>query len=254
MRQTRNSGWLIAVTAATTLLVASLMPAAHADSASGKPKPSPTPTSSNSPPTLQPADGAYLEGSVKVKAAPTSAGDSVTKVAVDGTPLDATKTVGVAKLQFDVASNSTEAQYHSFVRVNGDYKVEIGDFVNERATLEIPNEHLVKGENTVEIVVGAIETSCGTNYDDFVLSDVGLELLGEIADGEDNPYTFSFGDGSCGTNTSLLKEATLKFFIQGDPQGTTGLAADLDTTTLANSEHTITATTASGASLSLIHI
>lgn len=186
---------------------------------------------------------------MKVKAAPTSAGDSVTKVAVDGTPLDATKTVGVAKLQFDVASNSTEAQYHSFVRVNGDYKVEIGDFVNERATLEIPNEHLVKGENTVEIVVGAIETSCGTNYDDFVLSDVGLELLGEIADGEDNPYTFSFGDGSCGTNTSLLKEATLKFFIQGDPQGTTGLAADLDTTTLANSEHTITATTASGASV-----
>ncbi|GAA2846913.1 hypothetical protein GCM10020220_040510 [Nonomuraea rubra] len=74
--------------------------------------------------------------------------------------------------------------------VNGAYKVEIGNYVSQRATLDIPNEHLVKGENTVEIVVGAIQSSCGTNYDDFVLSDVGLHLLGEVADGEETRTQF----------------------------------------------------------------
>ena len=157
--------------------------------------------------------------------------------------------MGVSKLRFDVGTNSTEAQYHSYVLVNGAHRSDIGDYVNDRATIEIPNEQLVKGENTVEIVVGTVQSSCGINYDDFVLSDVGLELLGEVADGEDNPYTLSFGDGSCGTNTSLLKRVTLKFFVQADPQGTTGLAADVDTTTLANGEHAITATTAAGASV-----
>ncbi|MEV6106175.1 metallophosphoesterase [Streptomyces sp. NPDC051940] len=242
MQPTSGRGWLIAVTAAATLLAGNLTPAAFADSELGKP----SPPTAGSPPTLQPADDSYLEGTVKAAAAPTTAGDSVTELAVDGTPVDATRTVGVSRLRFDVGSNSTEAVYHSYVRVNGDYRIDIGDFVNERATLEIPNEHLVQGENTVEIVVGAVTTSCGSNYDDFVLSDVGLELLGEVADGEDNPYTFSFGDGSCGTNTSLLKEATLKFYVQGDPQGTTGLTGDLDTTELANGPHTLSTRTVSG--------
>ncbi|MCK2219482.1 hypothetical protein MF672_037655 [Actinomadura sp. ATCC 31491] len=124
---------------------------------------------------------------------------------------------------------------------------DIGDHVSERATMDVPSEHLVKGENTVEIVVGAIASSCGQNYDDFVLSDVGLELLGEVADGEDNPYTLSFGDGSCGTNTTLLKRVTLTFFLRSDPKATTGLAADVDTTALSNGEHVLTAATASGA-------
>ncbi|MFI7230312.1 metallophosphoesterase [Nonomuraea angiospora] len=235
-----------------TLLVSSFVTAAHADPGTpaeqdrGRPSPTPTTTAVPSPPTLTPVNGSYLEGTAKVAAVPTAAGDSVTKLAVDDTALNATRTVGVSKLRFDVGSNSTEAQYHSYVLVNGEYRSEIGNFVNERASIDIPNERLVKGENTVEIVVGAIPSSCGTNYDDFVLSDVGLELLGEVADGEDNPYTLSFGDGSCGTNTTLLKRATLKFFVQGDPQGTTGLAADLDTATLSNGEHTITATTAAG--------
>ncbi|MEV1171203.1 metallophosphoesterase [Nonomuraea sp. NPDC049784] len=245
----RSRGRLAAVAAAAALLAGSLVTAAHADPGQAEQdrgRPSPTPTSSQSPPTLTPAGGSYLEGTVKVAAVPTAAGDSVTKLAIDDTALNPTRTVGVSKLSFDVGSNSTEAQYHSYVLVNGGYRSEIGNFVNERATIEIPNEHLVKGENTVEIVVGTIQSSCGLNYDDFVLSDVGLELLGEVADGEDNPYTFSFGDGSCGTNTTLLTRATLKFFVQGDPQGTTGLTADVDTTTLANGEHAITATTAAG--------
>ncbi|MGW0803491.1 metallophosphoesterase [Nonomuraea sp. NPDC002799] len=230
--------------------MSTLATAAYADPAEQqRGRPTPTPTSSTTPPTLTPAAGSYLEGTAKIAAVPTTAGDSVTKLTVGDAAIEATKTVGTSKLRFDVGSNSTEAQYHSHVLVNGAHRTDIGDHVNERATIEIPNEQLVKGENTVEIVVGTIQSSCGTNYDDFVLSDVGLELLGEVADGEDNPYTFSFGDGSCGTNTTLLKRATLKFFVQGDPQGTTGLSADLDTTKLANGEHAITATTAAGATV-----
>ncbi|MFC7582849.1 metallophosphoesterase [Nonomuraea antimicrobica] len=246
-------GRLATAAALAVLLAGSLVTSAYADPAPaqqdrGRPSPTPTASPTTNPPTLTPASGSYLEGTVKVAAVPTAAGDSVTKLAVDDTALDATRTVGVSKLSFDVGSNSTEAQYHSYVLVNGAYRSEIGNFVNQRATIEVPNEHLVKGENTVEIVVGAIQSSCGLNYDDFVLSEVGLELLGEVADGEDNPYTLSFGDGSCGTNTSLLKRATLKFFTQSDPQGTTGLSTDLDTAKLANGEHVITATTASGVS------
>ncbi|MEU7740923.1 metallophosphoesterase [Nonomuraea sp. NPDC049158] len=250
----RSRGRLAAVGTAVALLVSSLVTAAYADPGPadadrGRPTPTPTPTTSQSPPTLTPISGSYLEGKVKVVAAPVAAGDSVTKLAIDGGAVNATKTVGVSKLRFDVGTNSTEAQYHSYVLVNGAHRTDIGDYVNERATIDIPNEQLVKGENTVEIVVGTVQSSCGVNYDDFVLSDVGLELLGEVADGEDNPYTLSFGDGSCGTNTSLLKRATLKFFVQADPQGTTGLTAEVDTTTLTNGEHAITATTAAGASV-----
>lgn len=240
---------LAAVAATAVLLVSGLTTAAHADPSPAPLGARPTPTAPSAPPTLTPASGSYLEGTAKVAAVPSTAGDSVKALTVDGKPLTATPTFGRSKLRFDVGSNSTEAVYHSYVKVNGAYQAEIGSFVNERATIEIPDEHLVKGENTVEIVVGAIQSSCGTNYDDFVLSDVGLELLGEVADGEENPYTLSFGDGTCGSNTTLLKTATLKFFTQSDPRATTGLAADLDTATLANGAHTIAATTASGASV-----
>lgn len=63
-----------------------------------------------------------------------------------------------------------------------------------------------------------------------------------MADGEENEYSYSFGDGSCGSNTSLLKHAALSFFILSDPQGTTGLRAELDTATLGNGEHELRAT------------
>ncbi|CAL9644924.1 hypothetical protein SUDANB145_06432 [Streptomyces sp. enrichment culture] len=197
-------------------------------------------------PVLTPADGSYLEGTRTIEATPTVAGDSVTGLAVDGKAVEAEKTVGVSRLSFDVGSNSVEARYGSHVLVNGEYRAALGDLVNERGTIEIPNEHLVKGENEIRFSAGAIETSCGTNHDDFVLSDIRLTLLGEVADGEENEYTYSFGDGSCGTNTSLRTEASLSFFVLGDPRGTTGLRSDLDTTRLAGGEHTLTATTASG--------
>ena len=199
------------------------------------------------PPLLTPEDGAYLEGVATVAATPVVVDEDVTGLSLDGAALDATPTVGVSHLRFDVGSNSTEARYGNHVLVNGGHRIDLGDAVNERVDLEIPNEHLVQGENSIEVVTGTIETSCGTNHDDFVLSNIGLELLGEVADGEENEYSYSFGDGSCGSNTSLRLSATLSFFILGDPQGTTGLSTELDTTTVANGSHTIVAATSSGA-------
>ncbi|MQY12377.1 hypothetical protein SRB5_25100 [Streptomyces sp. RB5] len=221
-----------------TAVVAPAIPAV----ASEKPAPDAVATA----PVLTPGDGAYLEGTKTVTGSPTTLDDDVTSLTVDGEKLDAERTVGSSRLTFDVGSNSTEARYHNYVLVNGDYRVDIGDLVGERATIEIPNGKLVEGENTVEFFAGTVDSSCGVNYDDFVLSDIGLELLGETADGEENEYTYSFGDGSCGTNTSLLTHAELSFFVLNDPRGTTGLTADLDTTKLTNGEHALTAVSASG--------
>ncbi len=200
------------------------------------------------PPLLTPGDGAYLEGVATVAATPVVVDEDVTALTLDGTEIAATPTVGVSHLRFDVGSNSIEARYGNHVLVNGDHRIDLGDAVNERVDLEIPNEHLVQGENTIEIVTGTIATSCGVNHDDFALSNLSLELLGEVADGEENEYAYAFGDGNCGSNPSLRLSATLSFFVLGDPQGTTGLTADVDTTTLANGSHTIVATTTSGAS------
>ena len=232
---------------AALLLVSGNLTTAYADTGSGQRGAGGSDsTDATSLPTLTPGDGTYLEGTEKIAATPTLAGDSVTKLAVDGTAVDAERTVGVSRLGFDVGSNSTEARYQNYVLVNGDYRAGIGDLVNERGTIDIPNQHLVKGENTIEIFAGAVDSACGTNYDDFVLSDISLDLLGEVADGEENEYTYSFGDGSCGSNPAPLKQAKLSFFVLGDPQGTTGLSAELDTTKLPNGEHALTATTSSG--------
>ncbi|MFI2376281.1 metallophosphoesterase [Streptomyces sp. NPDC018964] len=231
---------------AALLLAGGTTTAQAAQAAPEPPAEQSAPAAESSLPDLVPRDGTYLEGTERLAATPTLTGDSVTRLAVDGKKVDAERTVGVSRLTFDVGSNSTEARYHNHIVVNGDYRADIGDLVNERGTIEIPNEHLVKGENTIEVVAGTVESSCGTNHDDFVLSDIALELLGERADGEENEYTYSFGDGSCGTNTSLRTRATLTFFALSDPRGTTGLRADLDTTKLRNGAHVLSATTASG--------
>lgn len=229
------------------LLVSGNLTAAYAETGAERRTPGQSGTAdATSLPTLTPGDAAYVEGTQKVAATPTLAGDSVTGLAVDGKAIDGERTVGVSRLSFDVGSNSTEARYHNYVLVNGEYRADIGDLVNERGTIEIPNQHLVKGENKIEFFAGTVDSSCGTNHDDFVLSDISLDLLGEVADGEENEYTYSFGDGSCGSNTSLLTKAALSFFVLGEPQGTTGLQGDLDTTKLANGEHALTATTTSG--------
>src|SRR5262249_30309700 len=67
-------------------------------------------------------------------------------------------------------------------------------------------------------------------------------------DGEQNTFSYSFGDGTCGSSPHLLTQ-DLTFVVSGQPGGTTaGLSADLDTTALANGAHEVVATTKSGAS------
>ncbi|UUZ60120.1 hypothetical protein [Nocardioides sp. B-3] len=240
---------LTAIALLPGLAVAMLSTGAFITPASTQPvAPKPRPSAGAlTPPTLSPPDGAWLEGRQAVVSTPTTAEDSVASLWVDDREVAAEPTVGTSKFRFDVGTNSIERRYGNHLLVNGEHRIDLPDLVDERATLEVPNDELVRGENTIEIVTGTIESSCGTNHDDFVLSNLSLELLGEVADGEENNYTYSMGDGSCGTNTSLLKRATLTFFVLGDPVGTTGLSADPDTSTLNNGAHLLTAVTESGA-------
>ncbi len=245
MRSLIRPGALTAVAVATSVVLV-----AGAGPAAAQPVPSaPDPAAAAAPgeaPTLTPRDGAYLEGTVPVAAEPTTADDSVTELVVDGDPIDATTTTGVSHLTYDVGSNSVLAHYQSYLMVN-DHRIEMPGAESERVSLEVPNDELVDGTNTVTFHVGTSETSCGVNYDDYVLSNISLELLGEIADGDANDLRYTFGDGSCGSNSSKITEVELTFEVAGDPRRTTGLAADLDTTTLSNGSHELSATTQSGA-------
>lgn len=208
----------------------------------------PTPAVQGAPPTLTPKDGAYLAGKAPVSAEPTAADDDVTALTVDGKPLAGETTYGDSELSFEVGTNSIEARYGSYVLINGEHRIELGDHVSRTVRERVPNTWLKSGENTVEFRVGAIETSCGSNYDDYDLSNIRLELLGETANGEENEWNYAFGDGSCGTNTARVIKADLSFNITRDPKASTGLKGELDTTTLANGEHRITASTISGES------
>ena len=242
-RWTRRAVAATAAVAAALLATGMTVPAASAAPlATAKP----VPQAPASAPALTPEDGAWLEGAVTVAADATTAGDPVSSLVIDGQPIGATTTPGVSHLRFDVGSNSAALSFHNWLVVNGHRIDQDRTWVSERVDIEVPNEWLVTGENIVEIHVGASDAACGLNYDDFVVTDVGLELLGEVADGEDNPVTFSFGDGDCGTQAGDILEAELSFFVLGDPMASTGLAADVDTTTLANGAHQIVATTAAG--------
>lgn len=242
--RTGRAGVAAAAVAGVLVLSAMTAPAASAAPGDGK-EPTPPPAA----PTLTPADGAYLEGTVTIASDATTAGDPVADLTIDGQPIGAAPTPGVSHLTFDIGSNSASVGYRNYVVVNGHRIDQDRTWVSERVSLPVPNDWLVTGENIVEIFAGTSETACGVNYDDFAISDVGLELLGEIADGEENPFTFSFGDGDCGTQTGDIVHAELSFFVLGDPLASQGLAADVDTTTLANGSHQIVATTAAGGSV-----
>ncbi|MEK8227258.1 hypothetical protein NKG05_15980 [Oerskovia sp. M15] len=210
------------------------MSAAH-----GPTKPSAGTTPSG--PDLVPATGAYLAGTVDVVATPTVPGASVTQLLLDGEPLDATTVLGVSQLSFNVGGNSIEARYGSTVQVNGHSLALDQDRVSERVTLDVPNEHLVSGKNTVTFAVGTITTSCGVNYDDFDLSDVQLDVTGATVVDDDNPFTLPFGDGNCGSNKNRLLTKDLTFTVDGKPGATTGLRATLDTTTITDGDHELRA-------------
>ncbi|MFD4958108.1 metallophosphoesterase [Microbacterium sp. NPDC058389] len=216
---------------------------APAASAAPPDRPQPAPPAA---PTLTPADGVYLQGAVTVASDATTAGDAVSGLTIDGVPIGATPTPGVAHLSFEVGSNSAALSFHNYLVVNGHRIDQDRTWVSERVDIPVPNDWLVTGENTVEFFAGTADAACGVNYDDFAVTDVGLELLGEVADGEENPFTLSFGDGDCGTQTGDIVHAELSFFVLGDPLASPGLSAEVDTTTLANGRHEIVATTAAG--------
>ncbi|NYH90882.1 metallophosphoesterase [Actinopolymorpha rutila] len=198
-------------------------------------------------PELSPVDGAFMAGTRTVAATPTVADEDVVSLTVDGRELDAKQTVGVSHLLFDVGSNSVDIAFGNYFTVNGHRIDQPQTWVSERADLAVPNEYLVTGENVVEVVVGTtVNATCDANYDDFVMSDFALELLGEAAGGDRNEFTYDFGDGDCGSQQGKLLRAELTFTVSGDPRRTTGLAAEWDSTSVGNGEHAITATTSAG--------
>ncbi len=229
---------------AAALLVTGL--AAPAASAAPLSTAKPSPEAPPVAPTLTPADGSWVEGTVTVASDATTAGDPVTNLTIDGQELTVSPTPGLSHLLFDVGSNSAALSYANYLIVNGHRIDQDRTWVSERVDIPIPNDWLVTGENTIEIFAGTADAACGVNYDDFVVTDVSLELLGEVADGEDNPFTLNFGDGDCGTQTGDITHAELSFFVLGAPLASTGLTADVDTTALANGQHEIVATTAAG--------
>ena len=243
-----HASWTRKTAAATAVVVGALvLSAMTGPAASAAPPDHGTPDPSA--PTLIPADGAYLEGDVTVASDATTAGDAVTTLTIDGAPIGAEPTPGMAHLSFEIGSNSAALSFHNYLVVNGHRIDQERTWVSERVDIPVPNDWLVTGENTVEIFAGTAEAACGVNYDDFVITDVGLELLGEVADGEENPYTFSFGDGDCGTQAGDIVHAELSFFVLGDPLASPGLSAEVDTTTLSNGAHEIAATTAAGGTI-----
>lgn len=219
-------------------------------------------------PTLNLRDGQTLEGTVKVQAEPATENDSVDSITVDGTKLDADKTAGTAHLSFDMGGNGTEARYHNYITVNGHTadadRIFFPDIPGGRAgTLDLPGDWLKTGVNTVTVHAGAnwVDTTNTAavgyevlpngegarcpNYDDFPLTSLSLSLLGVVIDGEQNAFSYSFGDGTCGSSKHLLTQ-DLTFVLSGEPGSTASLSKDLDTTTLANGPHAVTATSKSG--------
>jgi len=240
----RWKGGALAVSAsvASTILISGI--AAPAASATQIPTAKPVETPAKAP-TLTPEAGAWLEGVATIASDATTAGDEVSSLTVDGVPVGAAATPGYSTLAFDVGTNSASITFQNYILVNGHRIDQDRTWVDERVEIPVRNDWLVQGENSVELFAGTAPSACGVNYDDFVVESVGLELLGEIADGEENPQVYNIGDGDCGTSSKILK-AEMTFFVLGDPMASTGLSADVDTTTLANGEHDIVATTAAG--------
>ncbi|MBB5977807.1 Ig-like domain repeat protein [Kribbella solani] len=217
-------------------------------------------------PVLNLQAGQTLESTAVVTAEASVENDSVVALKVDGNQLDAEKTAGTAHFAFDMGGNGTEARYRNYLTVNGRadkvYFPDLAGGVGGR--LDLPGEWLHAGVNTVTVHAGAawVDTTNTAavgyevlpygeggrcpNYDDFALSSIGVSLLGTAIDGEQNDFSYTFGDGTCGSSKRLLTK-DLTFVVSGQPGSTAGLRAELDTTRLSNGEHTIVATTASGA-------
>lgn len=90
---------------------------------------SPTPANAASEPTLTPKDGATVSGGVPVESFPTTRGDKVTSITVDGEKLDAKADAGSSKLRFSVGDNSIEGRFGSYFTINGkkDQRIDLSD-------------------------------------------------------------------------------------------------------------------------------
>lgn len=224
-------------------------------------------------PTLNLQNGQNLEGTVSVEAEPTVEDDSVVSISVDGHAVAADQTAGTAHVNFDMGGNGTEARYRNYITVNDHTseadRVYFPDIPGDRTgTLDFPGAWLRSGDNTITVHAGwawVDTTNTGAvgyeqlpngeggrcpNYDDFSLSSISTSLLGVVVDGEQNAFSYSFGDGTCGSSPRLLTQE-LTFVVSGEPGDTAGMSADLDTTTLSNGTHTISATAKSGAAASV---
>ncbi|MEK8227257.1 hypothetical protein NKG05_15975 [Oerskovia sp. M15] len=175
--------------------------------------------------------------------------ESATALTLDGATTQPTTTLGGPDASFDftVGSNSIEARYVNHLLVNG-LRIDLTeDYVSQEVGIPIPATYLVPGENHLSFVTGTFTTSCGANRDDFAVSALGVTVPGGSATIRDLAPSYSVGDGDCGSNTTKPRQLDLVVDVTPDAATPTGLRLDLDTTTLPDGEHEVTATSVSGA-------
>jgi hypothetical protein len=202
-------------------------------------------------PALTPADGSVLSRVQTITASPLE-GDPVESLSLDGEQLDTASTLGqgeTSSFQVNVGSNSMDRSYSNYLIVNGTRIAILATYASATTDIAIPYELLTYGENSITLGTGTRPTSCGINHDDFVLDDFRVVLADgtEVRD-EANPDGLTLGDGNCGSTADRPRSVDLTFTIDGEPGEDAGLLHVLDTTSIEDGEHEITATTASGAS------
>ena len=167
---------------------------------------------------------------------------------------------GDARVRLFIGGNGTDGGYLNQVLVNG-IPLAMGIWEKEVAELAFPNEWLVPGVNVLDFVAGinptTVAVDCPTgNFDDFTMRDFELlpfgadavrltretaqttVTIGSASYPPGSRVTTFIGDGTCGSthNNALRKEI---LFEVGD--AAKGLRADVDTATLADGGHSVTA-------------
>ncbi len=202
-------------------------------------------------PVLTPADGTVVTGRQTVVASPTSETDGLASLTVAGEEVPALPNLGsgVAEFRTDVGDNSMSRGFSNYLLVNGTRIAITDTWANATAVVEVPEELLVLGTNTITVGAGPRGAACGMNYDDFHVSNFHLVLDdGTEVRNDANPEGSWVGDGNCGSNTSRSTTLDLTFDIDGERADDAGLLHLLDSTALEDGTHDITATTESGAS------
>ncbi|MFS3128426.1 Ig-like domain repeat protein [Nocardioides sp. Bht2] len=194
-----------------------------------------------------------------------------------GNGAEATK--GTSYLDFDMGGNGTDAVFGNYITVNGhgedesekDQRVYFPTILGgNHGTLAFPTKWLREGENIVKIHADGApayyakksdrpkvpdanwhvnpngEGVWCTNKDDFNVSSLSVSTLGAVVDGEGNNFSYTLSDGICGDGGTGIDTVELSFLATSEPGLTKGLAAKVDTRTLANGGYTLIATTEAG--------